>query len=295
MPENLSIFKTPESQAKYMAADDAVLALWPVSYESFDVPTRFGKTHIIASGPKGAPPLVLLHATSASSTMWFPNIADLSREYRVYALDIIGDAGKSVVSYPPQNKSDYALWLTDVFNELNITQADVVGASYGGWVTLNLALYARERVKKIVLLSPPAAFAPFNKMYISRIVPSMLFPVRPFIINSIRPLFVKRPNETYLEQLVLAATCKFKLVFPTEFTDDELQQIKTPALLLIGEKEVIFSAQKAIDRATRLMPNIQAEMIPDAGHIPSMDQPEMVNERILNFLNKNFQASKLQK
>ncbi|VVB87202.1 2-succinyl-6-hydroxy-2,4-cyclohexadiene-1-carboxylate synthase [uncultured archaeon] len=295
MPENLSIFKTPESQARYMAAYDAVLALWPVPYESFDIPTRFGKTHIIASGPKGAPPLVLLHATSASSTMWFPNIADLSREYRVYALDVIGDAGKSVVSYPPQNKSDYALWLTDVFNELNITQADVVGASYGGWVTLNLALYSQERVKKIVLISPPAAFAPFNKMYISRIVPSMLLPIRPFIINSIRPLFVKRPNETYLEQLVLAATCKFKLVFPTEFTDDELQQIKTPALLLIGEKEVIFSAQKAIDRATRLMPNIQAEIIPDAGHIPSMDRHEMVNERILKFLNKNFHASELQK
>ena len=71
-----------------MAAYDTALALWPVPYESFDVPTRFGNTHIIASGPKGAPPLVLLHATSASATMWFPNIADLSREYRVYALDI---------------------------------------------------------------------------------------------------------------------------------------------------------------------------------------------------------------
>jgi len=278
-----------------MAAYDTALALWPVPYESFDVPTQFGKTHIIASGPKGASPLVLLHATSASATMWFPNIADLSREYRIYALDIIGDAGKSVVSCPTQNKSDYALWLSDVFNELNVTRADMVGASYGGWVTMSMALYARERVKKIVLLSPPAAFTPFNKMYILHIIPSMLLPIRPFIINSIRPLFVKQPNEKYLEQLVLAATCKFKLVFPTAFTDDELKHIKTPALLLIGEKEVIFSAPKALDRAIRLMPNIQAEMIPDAGHIPSMDQPEMVNERILNFLNKNFQATKLQK
>jgi pimeloyl-ACP methyl ester carboxylesterase len=43
------------------------------------------------------------------------------------------------------------------------------------------------------------------------------------------------------------------------------------------------------------MPNIQAEIIPDAGHIPSMDQPEMVNERILKFLNKNFHALELQK
>ena len=115
MTEYSSIFKNPEDEAIYMAAYDAVLALWPVPYEFFDVPTRFGKTHVIASGLKGASPLVLLHAMGASATMWFPNIADLSREYRVYALDIIGDAGKSVVSFPPKNKSDYALWLTDVF------------------------------------------------------------------------------------------------------------------------------------------------------------------------------------
>ncbi|MFZ3170320.1 MAG: hypothetical protein WA130_22125 [Candidatus Methanoperedens sp.] len=63
-----SIFKTPENEAKYMAAYDAVLALWPVPYESFDVPTRFGKTHVISSGPKEAMPLVLLHATSASAS-----------------------------------------------------------------------------------------------------------------------------------------------------------------------------------------------------------------------------------
>jgi pimeloyl-ACP methyl ester carboxylesterase len=284
MPKYSSIFKTAGDEAKYMAAYEAVLALWPVPYESFDVPTRFGKTHVIASGPKKAQPLVLLHATSASATMWFPNIADLSRNYRTYALDTIGEPGKSVISNPPQKRSDYALWLTDVFNHLNIAQADVVGASYGGWVTMNLALYAPERVKKIVLLSPPAAFVPFNKMYMLRIIPSMLFPIRFFINNSIRPLFVRRPNGIYFEQLALAAKCKYKEVFPTEFTDDELRQIKTPALLLIGEKEVIHSARKAIDRAKQLMPDIQAEMIPEASHILSMDQPEIVNERILSFM-----------
>jgi pimeloyl-ACP methyl ester carboxylesterase len=65
-----------------------------------------------------------------------------------------------------------------------------------------------------------------------------------------------------------------------------LRKIKTPALLLIGEKEVILSAPKAIDRATQLMPDIQAEMIPEASHILSMDQPEMVDARILKFLNE---------
>jgi hypothetical protein len=54
---------------------DAVLALWPLSSESFDVPTQFGKNHFIACRPKEASPLVLLHATNASATKWFFNIA----------------------------------------------------------------------------------------------------------------------------------------------------------------------------------------------------------------------------
>lgn len=153
---------------------------------------------------------------------------------------------------------------------------------------MNLALYALDRAKKIVLLSPANAFVPFNKMYILRIVPSMLFPIRPFINNSIRPLFAKRPNEIYFEQLVVAAKhCQFKMVFPTVFTDDELRQIKTSTLLLIGEKEVVISSPKlAVNRANRLMSNIQTDMIPNAGHILTMDQPEIVNAHILNFLKK---------
>ena len=40
-----SAFKTPEGEAKFLAAYDAELKLWPVAYEEIDVPTRFGTTH----------------------------------------------------------------------------------------------------------------------------------------------------------------------------------------------------------------------------------------------------------
>jgi len=64
-----------------------------------------GPTHVIASGPKDAPPLVLLHAATASATQWFPNVKNLSRNYRVYAIDTLGDAGMSKITKAPQNKS----------------------------------------------------------------------------------------------------------------------------------------------------------------------------------------------
>src|SRR5512134_816438 len=95
-----SMFRTPAGQARYFAAYEATLALWPASVESFDVPTHFGSTHVHACGPQGAPPLVLLPGQAISSTMWYPNIGALSQSYRVYAPDIIGDMGKSIRARP---------------------------------------------------------------------------------------------------------------------------------------------------------------------------------------------------
>jgi len=53
-----SAFKTSEGEAAYLAAYEAVMKLWPVPYEQIEILGRFGMTHVVASGPKGAPPLV---------------------------------------------------------------------------------------------------------------------------------------------------------------------------------------------------------------------------------------------
>lgn len=81
-----TLFKSPEGMARYLAAYDAVLALWHIPYAALDIQTKFGCTHVIASGPAEAPPLILLHAANTSSTIWFPNIEALSQHYRTYAL-----------------------------------------------------------------------------------------------------------------------------------------------------------------------------------------------------------------
>ena len=77
-----SAFKTPEGEARYLAAYDAALKLWPVPYDEIDIPTRFGTTHVVVSGANDAPPLVLLHGYMATSVMWSPNMIDFSQDYR---------------------------------------------------------------------------------------------------------------------------------------------------------------------------------------------------------------------
>ena len=91
-----SAFKTPEGEAAYLAAYDAAMKLWPVPYEEIG---RFRPVWDDArrrQGPKDAPPLVLLHGYMATSAMWSPNIADFSKDYRVYAIDVMGQPSKSI-------------------------------------------------------------------------------------------------------------------------------------------------------------------------------------------------------
>ena len=154
MSEKISVFRSLDGEARSMAAYEAVLANWPVSYEEQDLPTRFGPSHIIASGSDRAKPVILLHGQDSSATSWIYNIADLSQVFRIYAVDTIGDMGKSKPTSLPNNREDYALWLLDVLGQLKIEKADLVGLSYGGFLALNFAITYPEQVNRMVLLAP---------------------------------------------------------------------------------------------------------------------------------------------
>jgi pimeloyl-ACP methyl ester carboxylesterase len=89
-------FKSEADEKEYWQYYKGTAAqLWPVPFENILVPTDFGSTFVRASGPKNAPPLVLLHGITATSMMWAPNVGAWSKDYRVYAVDIINDYGLS--------------------------------------------------------------------------------------------------------------------------------------------------------------------------------------------------------
>jgi len=94
------------------------------------------------------------------------------------------------------------------------------------------------------------------------------------------------PREGAVVQLraVTAVTGRPRHWSPTVFSDEELGKIQAPVLLLIGDHEVIYRPEDAIQRATRLMPNLKAEIIPNANHIAEYTAADTVNEKILAFL-----------
>jgi len=282
-----------DSGIHYYQTYDESLALWPVPYETFYVPTRFGQTHIIASGPRDALPLVLLHGALFSSTMWYPNIADWSAKYRIYAIDIIGDKNKSIPTDLHGTRTGYAEWLLDVFDNLGIEKSSMIGLSLGGLHTMNFLLRAPERVESAIILSPAETFLPFHQDFYTYAF-GLVQPngVENFIKwmmegrNGLHPIFTKQFHAAVMWQDGASNQKPQADGFPYVFTDNELKSVQVPILLLLGEHEVMYDSQSALQRASTLVPGIEAEIVKNACHVLTMQQPEYVNQRVLRFLTK---------
>jgi pimeloyl-ACP methyl ester carboxylesterase len=278
-----------------MAVYDALVEKWPVPHETIDLPGRFGCTHMLVSGPKSAPALVLLHGYLATLNMWASNIVELSRDYRVYALDIMGQPGRSLPDQPFLSQNDLLLWLSDVLDNLGIQRANLVGMSYGGWLTLNYAIHNPGRVNKIVLLSPAAGFLPLNRQHQFLAALMYFFPSRLTVRNfKLWETFKGNLNSPEnlaffngrIEQIYLGLK-HFRMqgqVAPHIFTDAELRSVKAPTLLLIGQQEAIYDPAASLERARRLIPNVETRLIPNASHDMAYFQAKAVDERILKFL-----------
>ena len=261
------------------------MKLWPVSYEEIDVPTRFGTTHVVVTGRTDAPPLVLLHGYSATLTMWSLSIADFSKDYRVYAIDVMGQPGKSVPDEPIRNAADYVTWLNATLNGLHLDRVLLIGMSFGGWVALNYAIVAPERVQKLALLSP-GGFLPMVTQFTMRGMLMARFPTR-FTVNSfMRWLgFADDPLDLmYLGVKHFQIPIETLRVLPAPFPDEALRAMHVPTLLLFGEREVIYDPAAALARARRLIPDFRGELVPASSHDMCLTQHDIVDARVLEFL-----------
>jgi len=289
-------FKTAEGRARYLAAYEAPLQDWPVAYDELDIETTLGPTHVIASGPADAPPLILLHSLAGTALVWRANIAALSATRRCYAIDIPGQGGKSVAARRIERPEDYAPWMTELMGALGIGRAAFVGCSFGAFLAARQALATPQRVERVAMIGPPGVFAAMSwrvaltmrTMRLRRRIRRLLGDARD---PSARALHARGAPQHGADDawrrligVMMAESPELTVTQTPVFSRAELARIAAPMLLLIGEYEQLYDPAATLRRARQMKPGIEAELVPAADHIAAMAQPDWVNARLARFL-----------
>jgi pimeloyl-ACP methyl ester carboxylesterase len=266
---------------------------WSTPLHESDVETRYGPTHIFHCEGTGVP-IVLLHGAGTTSLMWYPLLGGLVGR-SIYAIDVVGDPGLSVQQLPIRDEEDLAQWLGDVLDALDLDCANLVGASYGGWIALTYARRVPNRVAALILVEPV-----LDKLrgwfWIHGIAVAIAFAMpRPIARRALRRLHMNTEllDDKRVRRYGFLGLTRYRrgLPRPVPVSDAELAAIATPTLLLLGAHSEIHKSPVLIARARSAMPNISSELIADAGHGLPVDKADEVARYIQSFLAANAEDS----
>lgn len=265
--QNQPIFKSAEGKNAILAVYDSILDRWPVPYETLNIPTHYGNTFIIACGEPTAPPMLLLHGSGSNSAMWIGDVAEYCRRYRVYAVDMPGEPGRSEAVRHELNSPAYGEWLKDIFTALNLEKATLTGISLGGWVSLKFSTTYPERVEKLVLLCPSGA-APQKMSFMFRAIACSFFGQKGVdrlirIINGDQAM----QEEAIQYSRLIANNFSPRMEVVPIFPDEELERLTMPVLLIAGARDVLLPSKKTAARLQRLLPRLTTVLLPEAGHV----------------------------
>ncbi len=245
-----------------------------------------GRMHYQALG-KG-PALVLLHSMASSIWSWSTVLEPLAEKHSVYALDTMGqgDSDKPSRDY---SIADYANSVVDFMKAKGINKATLIGNSVGAVIAVQMAAANPAIVDKMVLVGCPCreteeerqqARLTMKTQYDEKGIPL------PRSLDDLKlsyahatPKLQAQVNEDRAKAGVWAWKCA---VANNSFDiASALKKVKSTTLLVFGEKDMLRSKEKALQNYLK---GSKLVIIPDAGHLPQVDNPKVFLEAVLPFL-----------
>ena len=241
------------------------------------------------------PAIVLLHSFLCDGEMWSSQVNVLAAHYRVINIDIRGH-GQSDVADAPLDIYDLVQDVLAVLDQEQIPSAIWAGLSIGGMIALRAAITAPDRVSHLILLDTHAGTETGFKIakYKTLVGLANLFGIRP-LLNVVAKLMFGESTRAHRPELVSYWKEKFAAMSLTSIQNmvnalcarDSLKtylgQVRQPALVIVGKEDVSLPPPCSIALSERLA-SAHLTIVENAGHLSTLEQPEAINQTILEFL-----------
>jgi 3-oxoadipate enol-lactonase len=241
------------------------------------------------------PAVVFIHGFGLDMRMWDSQAEHLAGGFRVVRYDCRGFGASG--PFDPAVPYTHAGDLVALLDHLALGEAVLAGCSFGGQVALQTALAAPARARGLVLLDAvldgvpwDPASAEANDEVVRQVQAAGVLAARAAWLA--HPLFAaarKRPDlVTQLAAMVAGYPGQHWLGQdphrqPQPRPLDALEDLPMPALVAVGDHDVPGFREMSAVLARRL-PGAAYQVIEDAGHMVSMEQPAAVNELLTGFL-----------
>ncbi len=254
---------------------------------------------VFTRGNKNNLPIIFVHGFPYDHTMWDFQIEELSKEYFCVTYDIRG-LGESYIGDGQYTMEAYAWDLFSIMDELHIEKPILCGLSMGGYIALRAVEKEQNRFAGLILCDTRSEADDNNgKIKRSNAIDKISVQgveafVNDFVPNCFHPRTPKRLAEMYNQIFYTAKNqnsvgVKGALIamLSRRDTTDSLKQIKIPTLVLVGAEDAL-TPPKVMKKISKNIKKSKFYVVPKAGHMTPLENPDFVNIKIKKFIEKNF-------
>jgi pimeloyl-ACP methyl ester carboxylesterase len=253
-------------------------------------------------------PVILIHGFGGSMWQWEHQQTPLSSQVRLITPDLIGSglSDKPDIEYLPEQMLEYFVGFMDA---LQTRQATLVGNSMGAGLAIGMALAHPARVSQLILIDGLPAnvrdklTSPSIKRALNTTAPSWIVSFGNwlfggFMIESIlreivhdpallTPTVIERSNRNRQRPGLIAPTMSARDNLPLWEAGfaKRIGEITQPTLILWGEEDRVFPIGVG-EELQRTIKGSSLVRIPQAGHIPQWERPDLVNQAMIDFLGR---------
>ena len=253
------------------------------------VEVRGRRTQVLRRGE--GPAVLYLH--SATGETWW---TDLDEALASSGFEVVHPAHPGYESSEGlaeiDDIHDLAFHTLDLLDALGLERAHIVGSSVGGWLAAELAVYAPERVTRLVLADPAGLAPPAADMWALRPpqLADLLFADQEhWMAQLMRAIDLETsiPPAEILVPLLQSMEAAARIGWNPHLYDPKLagrlHRVRAPTLVVWGEQDGFIPPDTA-ERWGELVRGSRIETIPGCGHLPVLERPGELATKVLAFL-----------